>query len=507
MNQRKIGALLSYLNIFLTIAVQFIYTPIMLRILGQAEFGVYSLSESVITYLGLLNFGFSGSYLKFYSKYKAQDDMLSIKKLNAIYLIVFVIISVLICIGGYGIVQNVERIIDKTFTENEIHLTKILMTIMTLNMAAMMPNNAFTSITVAHEKFIFAKGLVLLKNLGNPLLSLPILLLGYGSQGMSYVLLVITIISLVLNIYYCKQKLRIGFEFHNLDWSVLKEIFSFSVYIFLWSIVDQLNWQVGKVLLANMIGSEAVATYTIGMQFNYMFMVFSTAISGVFAPQIYNYVYEVDAAKKLTALMIKVGRLQFYVVFFIWIGFVVLGKPFINLWAGADYDNAYIVGLLLMTPIVIALMQNVGIEILRAYNKHQMRTLLHLACALVNIIISIPLTKMYGEIGCAIGTCLSTFVSSTLIANYFYSKVINLDIKAFFKELREFIPAISILSVIGAGVLMFGQINNWLDLVFYSLVCTILYIVVMVRFAFNDYENALLNQLIAKIKGKLVKNQ
>ena len=54
---------------------------------------------------------------------------------------------------------------------------------------------------------------------------------------------------------------------------------------------------------------------------------------------------------------------------------------------------------------------------------------------------------------------------------------------------------------------MFGQINNWLDLVFYSLVCTILYIVVMVRFAFNDYENALLNQLIAKIKGKLVKNQ
>ena len=238
-----------------------------------------------------------------------------------------------------------------------------------------------------------------------------------------------------------------------------------------------------------------------------MFIIFSTAISSVFTPQIYNYVYEDDASRKLTALMIKVGRLQFYVVFFIWIGFVVLGKPFINLWAGADYGNAYIVGLLLMTPIVIALMQNVGIEILRAYNKHQMRTLLHLACALVNIIISIPLTKMYGEIGCAIGTCLSTFVSSTLIANYFYSKVINLDIKAFFKELREFIPAISILSVIGAGVLMFGQINNWLDLVFYSLVCTILYIVVMVRFAFNDYENALLNQLIAKIKGKLVKNQ
>ncbi len=503
MNQRKLGAILSYINIFLTIVVQFVYTPIMLRLLGQAEFGVYSLSESVITYLGLLNFGFSGSYLKFYSKYKAQNDLLSIKKLNAMYIIVFMFISLLICVGGYGIVQNVEYIVGKTFTDNEICLTKILMAIMTLNMAFMMPNNAFTSITVAHEKFVFAKGLVLLKNLGNPFLSLPILLLGYGSQGMSYVLLVITIISLFLNIYYCKQKLQIGFEFHNLDWSVLKEILSFSVYIFLWSIVDQLNWQVGKVLLANMSGSVAVATYTIGMQFNQVFMVFSTAISGVFAPQIYNYVYEYDAARKLTDLMIKVGRLQFYIVFFIWIGFVALGKPFINLWAGAGYDNAYIIGLLLMTPIIIALMQNVGIEMLRAYNKHQMRTLLHLACALVNIMISIPLTKAYGEIGCAVGTCLSTFVSSTLIANYFYSKVIHLDMKAFFKEMGSFIPVISILFVI-VNVLMLGEVNTWLELLAYSVVYTILYIVTMIRFAFNDYESILLNQVVAKIRGKIV---
>ena len=109
MNQRRAGALLSYLNIFLAIIIQFAYTPIMLRILGQQEFGVYSLSESVIAYLGLLNFGFSGSYLKFYSQYKAQNDNLSIKKLNAIYLIVFVIISILICIGGYSIVQNIKR--------------------------------------------------------------------------------------------------------------------------------------------------------------------------------------------------------------------------------------------------------------------------------------------------------------------------------------------------------------------------------------------------------------
>lgn len=496
MNQRRAGALLSYLNIFLAIIIQFAYTPIMLRILGQQEFGVYSLSESVIAYLGLLNFGFSGSYLKFYSQYKAQNDNLSIKKLNAIYLIVFVIISILICIGGYSIVQNIKFIIGDNFTENELQLTKILMVIMTVNMAVMMPNNAFTSITIAHERFIFAKLLTIFKTVGSPLFALPLLLLGYGSKGMSFVLMGISIISLFLNIYYCLQKLKIGFEFRNLNWYVLKDIFVFSIYIFLWSIVDQLNWQVGKVVLANIVGSTAVAVYTIGMQFTTLFMVFSTAISGVFTPQIYNCVYEKDASKKLTELMIKVGRVQFYVVFFIWIAFVIFGKPFINLWAGTEYENAYFVGLLLMTPIIIALTQNIGIEILRAYNKHQIRTLLHLLLALVNICIIIPLTKEYGEIGCALGTCISTFVSSTVISNYFYSKIIKLNIRLFFKEMLKFVPCISILSIMGIALVMLIKIHTWVNLIFYITLFTLFYIFIMVKFAFNDYEKSLLKRFV-----------
>lgn len=505
MHERRIGAILSYLNIAATIIIQFAYTPIMLRILGQNEFGVYSLSNSIVAYLGLLNFGFSGSYLKFYSRYKANEDFLSIKKLNAIYMIVFAFIAILIFIGGYTLIENIELIIDRSFTASEIALTKTLMCIMTINMAVMMPNNVFTSIIVAHEKFIFSKMLSLLQTLGNPCLALPLLLLGYGSKGMSLVLLFLSIISLAFNILYCRQKLKVGFEFHNLDWHVLKEIMSFSVFIFLWSIVDQLNWQVGKVILANLIGSTAVAIYTVGMQFTNLFLVFSTAISGVFNPQIYSYVYEKDARKKLTNLMIKVGRLQFYVVFYIWLGYVVFGRSFMNLWAGPNYDDAYYIGLWLMTPIVIALLQNTGIEILRAFNKHQMRTILHLAFAIVNVVISIPLTKMYGVIGCAIGSCISTFASSTLVSNYFYSKVIKLDMKAFFREVISFYPVIILTSACGFVINKFFVIENWGSLCLYGLIFSVAYIYISILYGFNDYERGLLNQIIFKFK-KLIRH-
>ena len=63
----------------------------------------------------------------------------------------------------------------------------------------------------------------LLRSIGNPLICLPILLLGYGSVGMSYVMLVLSIISLVMNIYYCVQKLKLGFIFKDINWKLLIE--------------------------------------------------------------------------------------------------------------------------------------------------------------------------------------------------------------------------------------------------------------------------------------------
>ena len=51
MNQLKAGAILSYLNIIINICVGLVYTPFMMRALGQSEYGLYALIGSVAAYL------------------------------------------------------------------------------------------------------------------------------------------------------------------------------------------------------------------------------------------------------------------------------------------------------------------------------------------------------------------------------------------------------------------------------------------------------------------------
>lgn len=88
-NQLKMGTLLSYVSIGIQNIMAMLYTPVMLRLLGQNEYGLYQLSNSTVAYLGLLSFGFGSSYVKFYYGYKVKNDFEGIRKLNSIFLLVF----------------------------------------------------------------------------------------------------------------------------------------------------------------------------------------------------------------------------------------------------------------------------------------------------------------------------------------------------------------------------------------------------------------------------------
>ena len=106
MNQKKLGAILSYIQIIVTILVNLLYTPIMLRLLGQSEYGIYSLSSSVIGYLALLYAGMTSTYLRYYSQYKKKDDKSSVARLNGLFLLLFSVLGGCALIVGIILAYN-----------------------------------------------------------------------------------------------------------------------------------------------------------------------------------------------------------------------------------------------------------------------------------------------------------------------------------------------------------------------------------------------------------------
>ena len=61
-NQLKIGTVLSYLQMGISVLISLVYTPMMIRLLGQNEYGLYQTVTSTISMLSLLSLGFNSGY-------------------------------------------------------------------------------------------------------------------------------------------------------------------------------------------------------------------------------------------------------------------------------------------------------------------------------------------------------------------------------------------------------------------------------------------------------------
>lgn len=441
-SQRKAGVILSYLSQLVHILTGLIYTPIMLRLLGQSEYGLYQLVYSVVSYLSLLSLGFSASYMRFYARGKAKNNQKEIAKLNGMFLLIFCTISLICILCGLVMIANVKAIFGAGLTDSEYETTKVLMALMIVNLALTFPNSIFNSIIISQEKFLFQKTVIFLQYILNPFLTLPLLIMGYGSIGMVAVTTLLSFGVLLSNRFYCIKKLHTQFYFKELQFSLLKEMWIFTFFIFLNQIVDQINWSVDKFLLGRLAGTTAVAIYGIGGQINTLYLQFSTSVSSVFVPKVNRIVAETGDNNELTRLFTKVGRIQFIIMALILSGFTFFGKAFIRFWAGNGYNDSYVVALLLIYPATVPLIQNLGIEIQRAQNKHKARSVVYLLIAIANIFLSIPLVLIMGPIGAAIGTSLSLVVGNVIFMNWYYHFKLGINIAFFWKNIASFIPAL-----------------------------------------------------------------
>ena len=499
-NQLKAGVILSYVSEFVKIATNLIYTPIMLRLLGKSEYGLYQLVYSVVSYLSLLSLGFGSAYIRYYSKYKAENDEDGVARLNGMFMTIFCTIATICLLCGFCMVYNIKSIFASGLTDAEYGRARILMILMVINLTLTFPATVFNCNVTAHEKFIFQKTIVILQNILNPFLCLPLLIMGVGSVGMVLVTTGLTIGKLLIDSWYCFKKLHIRFMFKGFKLSLLKEMFTFTFFIFLNQIINQINWSVDKFLLGRLAGTTAVAVYGVGGTINTMYLQASLSISNVFTPRVHRLVANNQRDAELTLLFTRVGRLQFMLLSLVLTGFVFLGQPFINFWAGEGYSEAYLVALLLITPCTVPLIQNIGIEIQRAKNKHKARSVVYAAIAIGNVLVSIPLIKYYGPVGAALGTAIALILGNAFFMNWYYHNRLDIDVIYFWKNIFSFLPSFIAPTILGIIIMRYIPVTSFTKVFILAVAYTVVYVISFWTLGMNDSEKDLLRNILKKLR-------
>ena len=500
-SQLKAGIILNYINLILGNLIPIFYTPIMLNLLGQAEYGLYKLSSNVTSYLTLISLGIGSAVTRYLIKARTEEGQEAEEKMLGLFMIIFQIIAVASFVVGLILTLNLDIWYAKSLTADELTRMKILVFLMVCNTALSFSQSPYLTVVSAHEKFIFLQCMNIITTCVGPILNLVVLYLGYASIGMTVCSLALGIITRFLYVLYVRRHMRIKPRYAKPPKGLLKEILTFSFWIFVANVVGQLYNATDTVMIGAVpaLATVGVAVYNVGSVFNTIIGSLTTGISSLLGPKTNKMVFSGATNTELTDFSIRVGKLQGYITTLFVSGFIAFGKPFIQFYAGPGYEDAYWVAVLMMVPNMIPLVQSVCLSVIVAQNKHKFRSLVYLGIAIANVIGTWFLMQTMGIIGAALMTGIALIVGQGFLMNWYYWKKTGLEIGRFWRELGKvyIIPVL-----LCASTLLLTRFVNFYDL-FTLLTGIVIYTLLFCLFSWllvmNEYEKNLILEPLHKL--------
>lgn len=482
------GAVISYISIFLNLVISFAYTPWMIHKIGISDYGLYSLASSFIGYF-ILDFGMSSSIARFIAKYRAEgredkvENMLGLttKIYLGIDVVIFVVLTVL-----YFFISGVF----KGLTPEEIERFKLLYIISGSFSVLSFVFKPMNGAMMAYEYFVENKLLDMVTRVGT--VSIVALLLLFNGDVFTLVF-VTGLVGFVVNvskylIFTHKSHLKINWKYF--EKAELIVLFSFSAWIFLMGLAQRFRFTLVQSVLGILSNSTEISIFSMAMMLEATVFTLSSALNGLFLPKVTRLSQNNDR-KTILELLVRVGRIQLFIIALIFSGFCLFGKEFLILWAGPEFKNVYYVLICLIFSNMVSLTQQIANDLVYAENKVKGFALIVLIASAVGLTISVLLASRLGAIGCGIGTGLA-LVATVIANNVFYKRKMQLDIGTFFKQCHcKILPPLVILGLTFWGIKQFLVIESWTTLIIVGSVYCITYFSLSYLLLFNKEEKDL----------------
>lgn len=492
--QIKQGALISYLAIGINILSGLLYTPWMINSIGRENFGLYTLALSVIT-LFVFDFGLSTAITRYIARYLAQGRQDKANECLGLVYRLYIIIDIilfLVLLGVYFFIPQIYR----ELTPEEVEKFKVVYAMAAMYAVVSFPFIPVNGVLTAHESFVQLKVSEVLQKLIIVGAMTICLLLGYGL----YALVLVNAITGILTIgfklwciyHYTPQK--VSWSYYNK--AELREIAGYSGWVTVIVLAQRCIFNLAPSILGALSGSTAIAILGIAMTIEGYCFMFANALNGMFLPEVSRIV---NNQGNLLPLMIKIGRIQLYIIGLLTGGIICLGNQFITLWVGSDFADSYLCSVLIILPSILHLPQTIGNEAIFAQNQVKSLAIVFVIMALLNLLGAALLSGPLGAIGICISICIA-YIFRTIGMDYIIYKKLHIDVFTFFKD-TFFKLSIPLFISLGLGGLCayFIPLNGWLGFLIKVVTFTVGYVIIMFCFAMNSEEKLIVVNTLKKV--------
>ncbi len=502
--QIKYGSIISYILIFINIFLGLLYTPWILKEIGDSHYGLYTLASSLIA-LFLVDFGMSSAVSRFVAMYrvKKQQDMVDnfIGMAFKLYFCIMAVIGTVLFIVYF----NLDKIYSN-LTSEELRAFKIVFIITAVCVVACFPVNICNGILNAYEEYIILKASDIFNKLGTVIVTIIVLLLHGGVYGLVFVNGFFNVITFMIKFQCIYRRTPARIKLKCSDTSAFRGTISFQGWVTVTSMSQQMIFNLMPTVLAMVADTFAITLFGFANVIEGYVYTITNAINGMFLPRVMRIVDQSEDAGDTLPLMIKVGRINQSVVSLLLIGLFSVGQQFVSLWVGNEYQDLYICILLICSPYFISASQQIANTGLTALNKVKYPAVIQLVTGIMNLILSYFLAQSFGIIGVSFTIGL-TFWIRVILLNIIYVRILHINIFQFYKECHlKMLPALLICLISSYGIGKYFSLNfvseGWIALGVKVVLICFIYFGCMWIMGWNRFEKQLMLSLFRRNKQR-----
>ena len=403
----------NWVALVVTGAISILLTPILIHRVGDFHYGMWILVGSLVEYSSFIDMGLRTTLQRFVAKLQGEHQRQALNETLATSLALGLAVCLLLCV-----LTAVFALVLPSFfglSGGAIVLFTKVIVLLGLSVAVTFPARVLASYLCGLQRYDVFNLASIVTAAVRALLLVAVLWLGYGVLACSGVTLAVAVVSLAVHwrlVFWADRELSL--HWREASWAQARELFNFSLYVFLASMGDFLRFRIDSFVIARWLTLSLVTPFNVASRM----MEYLRAVTFTVLGPLMTAMSTLEGQRRhaeLKHVFLFSTKVMSLISLFSGAMLWLYGRPLIRLWVGSPYESAYIPLLILLLGYVVSLAQSPSINLLLACGRNRPLGWWTLTEGVVNLALSIYWAPRYGLAGIALGTAVpQVFVKLTL---------------------------------------------------------------------------------------------
>jgi len=410
---RNIGS--NWAVTLVTIAATYVLTPFVIHTLGHEGYGTWTLITAMTGYMTLLALGVPMACVRYLAEHVAVHDTRAMNRVIGSCIGLYLAVGIVsLTIGGVLTALFTSLYDIPAYLRTE---ARFACAVMVLQVSAGFLGLLPEGILFAHHDFVTRNivrvcALILRLGLTVGLLTMQASLVLLAAVQLACLVFDFCVSLMLIRRRYTDVHIRLA----DFDWTTVRQIFSFSIYVLLLSAGARLSFETDALVIGAFLGVGAIPFYAVANSVVIYLMDFMVAIGAVVAPMATKLNAERRHAE-LTDIFLKWSKVSLSLSLAAGLFLIVLGPRLVAWWIGPEFEepSGAVLQILTVSSLFFLPVRGVAQPLMMGLGKPKAVTFAFLAAGIANLVLSMILVRPWGLVGVALGTAIPNVVFAVYV--------------------------------------------------------------------------------------------